>query len=441
MPTVHRIAIAVTAWLLLAAGASRVEGAQSIRVLLSADVHKLDVQAEGAVWLTDSSRNGRAIRSSAHITAYGKGFLVNGVRMAHERLTMRAGEQGLTLMLVKPNEKAPGAANDQRFTVPVSGLVHIVRKGKGFLVINQVDLEEYVKGVVPAEVNSSWHPEMLKAQAVAARTYALYQQMLSAARDYDVVATVQDQVYKGKNGIDAAVSRAVDETRGLVLTYQNAPIYAAFSSTTAGLTEDAMNVWAKDYPYLKGVECPFDLDSPYYHWTVSFRLDKLEESLRQQGFAVGAIASMEPLLFSRGGRVAKLRVVHSEGELILRGRRSPQSGGLFDRAQHTVHHRFHRTGHRAFRLRRRSCRRHVPMGREGTGPIGVSFFDDFVLLLPGDGVAGYVAHQAAYPAEFVRPSLERDAVVPIQFPLRCIAHRDGTGASTGAGETACAEPA
>jgi len=154
---------------------------------------------------------------------------------------------------------------------------------------------------------------------VAARTYALYQQMLSAARDYDVVATVQDQVYKGKNGIDAAVLRAVDETRGLVLTYQNAPIYAAFSSTAAGLTEDAVNVWSKDYPYLKGVECPFDLESPFYHWTTSFRLDKLEQSLRQQGFAVGTIASMEPLSYSRGNRVAKLRVVHSEGELILRG--------------------------------------------------------------------------------------------------------------------------
>jgi stage II sporulation protein D len=318
-PTIHRIVIVVTTWLLLAAGASRVEGAQSIRVLLSADVLKLDVQADGAVWLTDSSRHGRVIRSSAHITAQGTGFLVNGIRMAHERLTMRAGEQGLTLMLVKPNEKAPGAVPDQRFTVPVSGLVHIVRKGKGFLVINQADLEEYVKGVVPGEVNSSWHPEMLKAQAVAARTYALYQQMLSAARDYDVVATVQDQVYKGKNGIDAAVLRAVDETRGLVLTYQNAPIYAAFSSTAAGLTEDAVNVWSKDYPYLKGVECPFDLESPFYHWTTSFRLDKLEQSLRQQGFAVGTIASMEPLSYSRGGRVAKLRVVHSEGELILRG--------------------------------------------------------------------------------------------------------------------------
>ena len=317
--TFTRIMIAVAAWVSVAVGAPPVEAAQSIRILLSADVYKLDVQAEGSVWLTDSSRYGRAIRSSAHITAYGKGFLVNGIRMAHERLTMRAGEQGLTLMLVKPNEKASGSANDQRFTVPVSGLVHIVRKGKGFLVINQADLEEYVKGVVPGEVNSSWHPEMLKAQAVAARTYALYQQMLSAARDYDVVATVQDQVYKGKNGVDAAVSRAVDETRGLVLTYENAPIYAAFSSTAAGLTEDAMNVWSKDYPYLKGVECPFDLESPYYQWTVSFRLEKLEQSLRQQGFTVGTIASMEPLSFSRGGRVAKLRVMHSEGELILRG--------------------------------------------------------------------------------------------------------------------------
>jgi stage II sporulation protein D len=310
------IAITASAWLLLAVAVPGAEGAQSIRVLLSADVLKLDVQANGAVWLTDASRYGRAIPSNARITPHGKGFLVNGIRMAHERLTMRAGEQGLTLLLIKPNDKAPG---DQRFMVPVSGLVHIVRKGKGFLVINQADLEEYVKGVVPAEVNSSWHPEMLKAQAVAARTYALYQQMLSASREYDVVATVQDQVYKGKNGIDAAVLRAVDETRGLVLTYQNAPIYAAFSSTAAGLTEDSMNVWSKEYPYLKGVECPFDLESPFYHWTASFRLDKLEQSLRQQGFAVGAIASMEPLSFSRGGRVAKLRVVHSEGELILRG--------------------------------------------------------------------------------------------------------------------------
>jgi stage II sporulation protein D len=160
---------------------------------------------------------------------------------------------------------------------------------------------------------------MLKAQAVAARTYALYQQMLSATREYDVAATVQDQVYRGKQGIDAGILRAVEETRGLVITYQDAPIYAAFSSTAAGLTEDAMNVWSKDYPYLKGVECPFDLMSPYYQWKSSFRVDTLEQNLRQQGFSVGTIETITPLSFSRGGRVAKLRILHSGGELVLRG--------------------------------------------------------------------------------------------------------------------------
>jgi hypothetical protein len=122
-PAFRRIALAAAAWLLLAVGASRAEGAQSIRVLLSADVLKLDVQTNGAVWLTDASRHGRAIPSNARITPHGKGFLVNGTRMAHERLTMRAGEQGLTLLLIKPNEKTPG---DQRFIVPVSCLVHIL---------------------------------------------------------------------------------------------------------------------------------------------------------------------------------------------------------------------------------------------------------------------------------------------------------------------------
>lgn len=317
-----RMKLAVLGWLLFFALAGQAEAAQSIRVLLYADVHKLHVRAEAAVWLTDESRQGRAIESSIRITPYRNGFLVNGVRTAHERLTMRTSEQGLTLVLTTSKVNAhgiAGVANESRVAVLVSGLVHVVRKGRGFLVINQVDLEEYVKGVVPSEVNSSWHPEMLKAQAVAARTYALYQQMLSASREYDVAATVQDQVYKGKTGIDDAVVRAVDETRGLVLTYENAPIYAAFSSTAAGLTEDAVIVWSKEYPYLKGVECPFDLESPYYQWKASFRLEALEEKLRRQGSPVGAITSMVPLTFSRGGRVATLRVTHSDGELILRG--------------------------------------------------------------------------------------------------------------------------
>lgn len=322
---VCRWGMAVVLGMVLALDTTSLQAAQSLRVLLASDVVKLDVQSNSSVWVSDSSRHGRAVRPAVRVVPAGKGFVVNGVRTMREQLTLQ-GEQGLTLTFVKADgiagtggRGAIKTATVQRVTVPVSGIVHVVRRGVGALVINQVDLEEYVKGVVPAEVNSSWHPEMLKAQAVAARTYALYQQMLSANRDYDVVASVQDQVYRGKQGVDGAVLKAVEETRGLVLTYQEAPIYAAFSSTAAGLTEDAVNVWSKDYPYLKGVECPFDLASPYYQWTASFRKELLEQNLRQQGFPIGTITALTPSSFSRGGRVATLRVAHTEGELILRG--------------------------------------------------------------------------------------------------------------------------
>jgi stage II sporulation protein D len=299
-----------------------VEAAESLRVLLSADVPRLDVRADNPLWVMDAKGRTQTLRAPVQVVAAEAGFLLNGIRIQTEQLTLRGGEQGLTLTFPRLARKSNGAAmssGDSGMEIAVSGVVNLVRKGKGFLVLNRVDLEEYVKGVVPAEISSTWHPEMLKAQAVAARTYALYQQMLSATREYDVAATVQDQVYRGKQGIDAGILRAVEETRGLVITYQDAPIYAAFSSTAAGLTEDAMNVWSKDYPYLKGVECPFDLMSPYYQWKSSFRVDTLEQNLRQQGFSVGTIETMTPLSFSRGGRVAKLRILHSGGELVLRG--------------------------------------------------------------------------------------------------------------------------
>jgi len=316
----YRAIVAGVCLLSLSSGA---RAAESIRVLLSAEVPRLDIRADGSLWVTDAKGRDQGFRASVQVEAAGVGFLLNGVRMQTEQLTLHGGEQGLTLtfprLARKPTNGTVVSADDSGTEISVSGLVHLVRKGKGFLVINRVDIEEYVKGVVPAEVSSTWHPEMLKAQAVAARTYALYQQMLGATREYDVVATVQDQVYRGKQGVDAGILRAVEDTRGLVVTYQDAPIYAAFSSTAAGLTEDAVNVWSKEYPYLKGVECPFDLMSPYYQWKSSFKIDTLEQNLRQQGFSVGTIATITPLSYSRGGRVAKLRVLHSGGELVLRG--------------------------------------------------------------------------------------------------------------------------
>lgn len=309
-------AVVLMGWCMVAPA----HAAPSIRVMLASDIQQLAVRAADVIWAADERDPARPYLAVLRIEVRGHAILLNGIRIHGEQVTLRAGEQDLKLWLPQPNGNgAPFRSNDDKATLQVSGLVQVVLRGKGLLIVNHVDLEEYVKGVVPAEVNSAWHPEMLKVQAVAARTYALYQHMLSTSRDYDVAASIQDQVYRGRYGIDARVEQAVGSTRGQVVTYEGAPIYAAFSSTAAGLTEDAVIVWSKDLPYLKGVECPFDLESPYYQWKASFKLETLEKNLRQLGFTVGTIATLAPMSHSRAGRVATLRILHSKGELILRG--------------------------------------------------------------------------------------------------------------------------
>jgi stage II sporulation protein D len=271
------------------------------------------------MWVTDEHGQAWSYRPVLRIKVRGHALILNGKPVVTDQLMLRAGSHDLKLRLNQNGNRTALHTGDEKGALQVSGLIQLVRRGKGLLLVNHVDLEEYVKGVVPAEVNPAWHSEMLKVQAVATRTYALYQRMLSSTRDYDVVAGIQDQVYRGRQGIDARVVEAVESTRGLVVTYQGAPIYAAFSSTAAGITEDAMTVWSKDLPYLKGVECPFDIESPYYQWKASLKIDTLEKSLRQQGLAVGTISAITPLAYSRTGRVATLRIVHSSGELTIRG--------------------------------------------------------------------------------------------------------------------------
>ena len=288
--------------------------AESIRVLLAQEAPFLDVRSDGAFALVSESGEAKTLHGPIHLTARGDGLHLDGRRLAGGQVQLRPLRHTLTLVIGKDGGGGAGTP------LPISGAVRVSRKGHALAITNQVDLEEYVKGVVPAEVSSAWHPEMLKVQAVAARTYALYNKMLSASRDYDVVATIHDQVYRGRTGVDRRVEDAVESTRGIVVTHQQAPIYAAFSSTAAGPTEDAVNVWAnKDLPYLKGVECPFDLESPYYQWKASVKIDLLEHNLRHQGFSVGTIATITPIAYSRAGRVARLRILHSGGETILRG--------------------------------------------------------------------------------------------------------------------------
>lgn len=304
------------AWLLCAAvmpGSAQADDA--IRVLLAQDVPRIQVFAERRLAVQGVGGHERVFTDSVIVAASPDGtWSLNGEVLSGTGLTLSGDGAGLTLRV------GPGIESNAAPLV-VDGTLRILRgKGPGGLaVVNHVDVEEYVKGVVPAEMNAAWHAEALKVQAIVARTYALYQRQANREREYDVVAGMLDQVYRGRQGVDRRVQDAVESTRSLALTYQNEPILAAFSSTAAGPTEDAMNVWSKDLPYLKGVECPFDANSPYYQWRAEFKLQDLEDKLVRQGFTIGTIANLAPLAYSAAGRVARLRVLHSQGELVLRG--------------------------------------------------------------------------------------------------------------------------
>jgi len=158
------------------------------------------------------------------------------------------------VMFGSDDEKAPVRFNDK----PYRGRIEVFANTRGALtVVNVIGLEDYVKGVVPNELSAGGYPliEAHKAQAIAARTYALRNRGQFISQGYDLLPTTRSQVYRGLTSENALSSRAVDETRGMVATYNGEPINALYTSTCGGRTEDAANIFNDEVPYLKGREC------------------------------------------------------------------------------------------------------------------------------------------------------------------------------------------
>lgn len=138
------------------------------------------------------------------------------------------------------------------------GKIEVFVNSRGSLtVVNVVPIEDYLLGVVPAELGLP-QLEAQKAQAIAARTYAIANRNGFAAQGFDLVPTVWSQVYKGVSIETAMGTRAVRETAGIVATYKGKPINALYTSTCGGRTEDSGNIFEFNEPYLRGVECSLE---------------------------------------------------------------------------------------------------------------------------------------------------------------------------------------
>jgi stage II sporulation protein D len=159
--------------------------------------------------------------------------------------------------------------------------------------------------------------EAVKAQAVVARTFAVFQREARKNLPYHLESTVMDQVYAGFDGEDSRALRAVRETSGEVLTFKGAVIQAFFHSSCGGHTEAAENVWSFGQPYLQGVTCKYCLASPSVAWEQAIPLKKLESLLRSGGYSVSGMRGIVPLSRYKTGRIIDLSVVFEGGSLNM----------------------------------------------------------------------------------------------------------------------------
>lgn len=207
--------------------------------------------------------------------------------------------------------KARGSGPRDVFSVNgmrVRGDLEFLHSDGGLQVINHVGLEDYVAGTLGREVYSSWHDEMLKAQAVVTRTYGLHQMSQNSARAFDVGSGTGSQVYGGVDAETESVKRAARKTRGEYLSYGGRPILAVFHSASGGWTATAEEVWGERIPYLTSIEVPNEEDSPDTYWRTTVSRTTLERSLEPLGVEVGSIRKMEIADRSSNGRVARIRI-------------------------------------------------------------------------------------------------------------------------------------
>ena len=182
-----------------------------------------------------------------------------------------------------------------------------------------IPIEDYVKGVVAAEMPSEFNIEALKAQALTARTFVVTKLKNPSANLPDqavVTDTIQDQVYKDQAQLKKAwgedydkkfarIEEAVQATAGQILTYEGNPIYASFFSTSNGYTENSEDYWENKAPYLRSVESPWDVDSPKYEDKATFTVAEFEQKLgvHLSDRSIGSIKNL-----TEGKRVAEVAV-------------------------------------------------------------------------------------------------------------------------------------
>jgi stage II sporulation protein D len=211
------------------------------------------------------------------------------------------------------------------------GAIEVRPSGAGVMAVNAVDLEDYVRGVVSAESPAGWPAEALKAQAVAARSYAVTTNVGSATDGIDQYADTRSQMYKGIVAEFPTTDAAVAATKGEVVMQGGQPVTAFFFSTSGGHTENIEFSFVGSLPrtWLKGVEDPYDGVSPRHTWG-PFTFSQARAQAKLKGLVRGRFRGITVLQRGTSPRVVRAEINGTNGVTAVTGPELRKRFGLFD---------------------------------------------------------------------------------------------------------------
>lgn len=296
--------LALLLWLALVAPA---QAAVKLRVAIEQGASQLTVGSSTTAVVKDAS--GRKLGQLAALSGFYAVPSEGGVALN----TIRSGA-----ISIVPSGNGYVYVGDRWYR----GTTLVVPTDKGLTAINYVDLEQYLYSVLGSEMNGGWPLEALKAQAVAARTYAIYKRENERNALYDVDNTQASQVYKGLVSESTNTHKAVEATAGQVLTYHNRLILSVFHACSGGHTGNVEDVWSETLPYLRGVR-DFDGDVSQCQWVKSFTGDELTQKIS----GIGNVVSVSPILTDYGS-VKTMKIVGDRGTRELKGEAVRNTLGL-----------------------------------------------------------------------------------------------------------------
>lgn len=225
------------------------------------------------------------------------------------------------VLTIRPSGAGELALDGRRYR----GALELRYKSGGLTAVNIVPVDDYLLSVVPEEMPVDWPAEAIRAQSVAARSFALASRGRHASEGYDLCTTTHCQLYTGTAAEKSASNAAIKATRGEVLTYGGKPIEALFHTDSGGMTENSEAVWGSHVPYLRAAK---DTPTKTMPWTKTISRADLERKLAAKGHDIGKVRSLvlSPLAIGRSakdrtasGRVKTMTVKGTKGTATLSG--------------------------------------------------------------------------------------------------------------------------